>query len=1485
MGQTLSASNHDLHSLASAKSALSHGALSLRSLSLPESPFQRATLINDANLTAPSNACEWLLSKDPNVHAIVLSIISSHASLETKAIHDLQRLVSLSQKRAEKLSFGINSVSTAMNALVDQTTQHQAAIVPFDGVYIANSESSPQSEATTENSNTGIKTNGNQKGLSVRTEIHLVIRDTLTEMDRQMTLFAWISSDRGDEITGAAWVCQTAEWCQGLFAAIAYLHSHGYIHPQIDLHTILMIGGKPMLALLPQDILSIREQTTSDNIRSLGVVLMQILAKMTSSAIKESFPLPLWSPIYTAPQPTAITMAQYSSPSPKMPSPRRIPLSMVAVAHKCIAHTPDDNLQVNQLVNVLGSIASNADQACDVAIPQEWLESIPAQLSFEAAYLIITMTPLELYLFLRHVPLQPSICIDPHQLYRARISGKDLISTPPSVWRDILSMGSVDDHEKIPQVLTADTSTVVEQSGDSQMMLLLEGLRNQRHWLVRLDCSLVTLMIFSRIRKRQYASAHRLIVYLRAAPEALMSPPFGISSFFLLLQGILADRIAHYPTPEEALDEQWPMQKLRRSDIISNISTDIRNLLDMLKPKRNEFLYPQDVYYSLQHDIAPLENFLGNSQSYSGGVGWDLNTEKGRKYLLLHSLAWVTSTLGLPDADYYRALEIHHAYHDDDMKRALYYPDLSPLIAENHHASMWYSTFGPILFAKPVVKHDDKCFYLLVKAAAGNHHLALDILKRLIKLGNYYGKVDHSLLASLPDTFVNQYPDIIIYLAERYTEQYSMSCHPKILRKILDPLANRKHLVAKYMLLRDEFYRNASRLDKAAFYESVRQLSQRLPRAKHLVGLCSAVGFSGKISVIEIFDCLQQEDARLIHDFADNPTPARLQKLNAILRLPQDLDTRPYLAKQSGNEDQQAGVKGEVSIPENRDDERRALCAYALLFKEKTPAAKIVVDNILYLDPRKHPGVYYLVGLFHQEGKYLPKNEERKVYYCKIASDAGWTEATYRVALSMLRGVGVKQDVNAGFRKLDEVQHPYFQNSNSNGDLAGNVDNIHPRQTRKQTDPKTLLGINKHYLWAKIAHRLEGLGLYDAGPITSSSPLMEEARQQAEAGNQEAREMMSWLQWLDHDDMDRARMWLQAQDANQSLRELDGKPLWKRILQEWNSGASIGSLMTTLLTAILRNSSDCGCLLILYALWQIHPGVIPFPIRRHPLRVLEKRIQNLRTSTATSNPAHRYVLDRTDRGNDGRSFVRWLGTELQEQGLPSTPVILSVQAWSEHLVLLDYEPSTVFSNSLQRFETATSAGYDRRRGSDSYLSWASLHAYYLEKGIGQVKDIKKALALYRKTALGDDVWAQFQLGRCCFEGIGTMPSVSEAEFWWEKSREWGHLEGTAWLAALRMKPLRDLCNVEMLSDAAAANELQHSQDEKNDQREALESAINLLRQAASKGQPLAQRYLHQIFARGIGVSRDENIATLWLDLALSQKHVPTRIEQDLLGRS
>jgi TPR repeat protein len=79
----------------------------------------------------------------------------------------------------------------------------------------------------------------------------------------------------------------------------------------------------------------------------------------------------------------------------------------------------------------------------------------------------------------------------------------------------------------------------------------------------------------------------------------------------------------------------------------------------------------------------------------------------------------------------------------------------------------------------------------------------------------------------------------------------------------------------------------------------------------------------------------------------------------------------------------------------------------------------------------EHAAAQYDLAAFYKEGRGVPKDEQKAVYWLGKAADAGLTNAELEYGIALYLGKGVKKDETAGFsmlRRAAEKGNPVAQN-------------------------------------------------------------------------------------------------------------------------------------------------------------------------------------------------------------------------------------------------------------------------------------------------------------------------------------------------------------------------------------------------------------------------------------------------------------------------
>lgn len=164
------------------------------------------------------------------------------------------------------------------------------------------------------------------------------------------------------------------------------------------------------------------------------------------------------------------------------------------------------------------------------------------------------------------------------------------------------------------------------------------------------------------------------------------------------------------------------------------------------------------------------------------------------------------------------------------------------------------------------------------------------------------------------------------------------------------------------------------------------------------------------------------------------------------------------------------------------------------------------------------------------------------------------------------------------------------------------------------------------------------------------------------------------------------------------------------------------------------------------------------------------------------------------------------------------------------------------------------------------------NSYY--NGINAIRDIDKAVKIYRKLGNEGNAEAQFMMGMCYLKGEGTIKSQKEAVEWFNKAANNGHDEALYQLGLIRFNAGKEKEAFVCFKNAAAQGNL-NAQFELTRCNGGEITHVNgnvdieLLKKMALQGSPQAQYELALDFAN----KRDYGSAHEWLETAANQGHV------------
>lgn len=141
-------------------------------------------------------------------------------------------------------------------------------------------------------------------------------------------------------------------------------------------------------------------------------------------------------------------------------------------------------------------------------------------------------------------------------------------------------------------------------------------------------------------------------------------------------------------------------------------------------------------------------------------------------------------------------------------------------------------------------------------------------------------------------------------------------------------------------------------------------------------------------------------------------------------------------------------------------------------------------------------------------------------------------------------------------------------------------------------------------------------------------------------------------------------------------------------------------------------------------------------------------------------------------------------------------------------------------------------------------------AYHYEKGHGVAVDLEKAATLYRSAADEGDVSAMFNLGRLYSIGRGVPKDEAESERWMQRAKQGGSSD-----AAVDARKTRQYNELE--SQARGVFEAGH----KAYQAKNYPEAVKLFDEARKAGNASASVALGQLYSQGLGVTKDDRMAT------------------------
>jgi len=147
---------------------------------------------------------------------------------------------------------------------------------------------------------------------------------------------------------------------------------------------------------------------------------------------------------------------------------------------------------------------------------------------------------------------------------------------------------------------------------------------------------------------------------------------------------------------------------------------------------------------------------------------------------------------------------------------------------------------------------------------------------------------------------------------------------------------------------------------------------------------------------------------------------------------------------------------------------------------------------------------------------------------------------------------------------------------------------------------------------------------------------------------------------------------------------------------------------------------------------------------------------------------------------------------------------------------------------------------------------------YLENS-ENLQDLKKALNYLRKSAIQNNVLAQYTLGVMHERGTSVDPDVVNSLKWYYIAAEAGHKQAQIFIK-------EDRPNVTSKQVMAAQNLAKYFND-----------AVMLYKASIVKKNPEWQFKLGKLFEEGLGVDKDHTEAAYWYKLASDQKHVPAHV--------